>query len=189
MSLCKYVPATTLIVILTFSVLASFSQATSISNDNKKIVIGMNRLFNEGKADSAMSFFSDSLKKAGNLNGKSAFQAMQDDIQVTFPDVQTRILEIWEEGDCVIVRCLFSGTHKGTARLPHHGGLLIGVPATNKSFSVQHIRIYKLANGKIVARQAIRDDLAMYQQLGLLPSPPPFKPPGNANADPKTGSR
>ena len=36
---------------------------------------------------------------------------------------------------------------------------------------------------------AIRDDLAMYQQLGLLPAPPPFKPPGNANADPKTGSR
>jgi predicted ester cyclase len=140
---------------------------------NKQLVITMNNLFNEGKATEAMSYFSDSLRKLGNINGKSALQAMHDDIQQTFPDVQTTIQDIWADGDWVIARCSFSGTHKGIARLPHHGGLLIGKEPTGKHFNVQHIRMYKIVNGKIVDRKAVRDDMLMYQQLGLIATPTP----------------
>lgn len=159
-----------------FCFLAGLSQTNPSSKEHKWIVIQMNRLFNEGKVDSAMMYYSDSLTKAGNINGQSAFLAMQEDIATTFPDIQTKILDIWEDADWVITRCQFTGTHKGTAKLPHHGGLFVGLPPTGKKFSVQHIRMYKLIAGKIVARQAIRDDLAMYQQLGILPAPAPFKP-------------
>jgi predicted ester cyclase len=167
----KYLPVALLSIVLLSFNQPSYSQ-TPVYN-NFLIVSEMNRLFNEGKADSAMQYFSDSLIKAGPP-GKSAFKMMQQDIETTFPDVQTKILELLEDGDWVIARCIFSGTHKGIAKLPHHGGLLIGVAPTNKSFSVQHIRMYKVVKGKIVARQAVRDDLGMYQQLGILPASASF---------------
>ena len=151
-------------------------------SSRKDVVIKMNQLFNENKPELAMTYYADSLQKAG-INGKSFILVMNDDILNTFPDVQTKILEIWEDGDWVIARCQFSGTHKGIAKMPHHGGLLVGKPPTNKSFSVQHIRMYKVVDGKITARQAVRDDLLMYQQLGIIESGPKFQP--NA-ADKKT---
>jgi len=123
-----------------------------------------------------MMYFSDSLTGATTPVMKSPFRIMQEDIDNCFPGVQTRIQDIWEEAGWVIARCLFTGSHEGIARLPHHGGLLVNVTPTHKTFSVQHIRMYKVVNGKIVARQAVRDDLGMYQQLGLLPAPAPFTP-------------
>jgi len=143
---------------------------------NKQAVITMNSLFNSNKTNEAMQYYADSLVRTGNLNGRSFFIAMQEDILNTFPDVQTTINKIWADGDWVISFCEFSGTHKGIARLPHHGGLLVGKEPTNKRFSVQHIRMYRLQNGKIVERRAVRDDIGMYQQLGLLPSATSSKP-------------
>ena len=167
-------------IVLTLSILClvspAFAQpgktsAASQAEQNKQTVIAMNSLFNEGRAREAMAYFSDSLQKLGNINGKSALQAMHDDIQETFPDVQTTIQDIWADGDWVIARCSFSGTHKGIAHLPHHGGLLIGKVPTGKHFNVQHIRMYKVVQGRIVDRKAVRDDMAMYQQLGLIETP------------------
>ena len=158
------------------------AQPGTTGKTNKAIVIDMNRLFNEGKTDSAMLYFSDSLTGAGRPGVRSPFRLMQEDIDKSFPGVQTKIQDIWEEGDWVIARCRFTGSHEGVARLPHHGGLFVNVTPTHKSFSVQHIRMYKVVNGKIVARQAVRDDLGMYQQLGLLPAPAPFTPPADSGA-------
>lgn len=135
---------------------------------NKDVVIKMNALFNEGKAAEATAYYSDSLARGGNINGKPAFVAFQEDILKTFPDVKTTILDIWADGDWVIAKCNFSGTHLGTASLPHHGKGLIGIKPSGKKFSVTHIRMYKLKDGKIVARQAVRDDLGMLQQLGII---------------------
>ncbi len=161
------------------------AQNGATSKSNKAIVIDMNRLFNENKPDSAMLYFSDSLTRGGS-GTKSAFRMMQEDIDNTFPGIQTTIQDIWDDGDWVIARCIFSGKHEGTARMPLHGGLLVNVAPTHKTFSVQHIRMYKIVHGKIVARQAVRDDLGMYQQLGLLPLPAPFVPPGSQKS---TGGR
>lgn len=164
-------------------VLALLSGATTFSQPdstlvakNKNIVIAMNELFNQFKPDAAEAYFSDSLVKFGTVNGKSFFRAMQEDIQQTFPDVQTKIRTIWADGDWIIADCIFSGTHKGIAMLPHHGGLLIGKTPSGKSFSVQHIRMYRIVDGKIRERKAVRDDVGMYQQLGLLPPSPNFRP-------------
>jgi predicted ester cyclase len=143
---------------------------------NKQLIIKVNNLFNEFKSEEAIKYFSDSLVKKGNIGGKSFFLAINDDILQTFPDVQTKIIKLWIDEDWVIADCLFSGTHKGISTLPHHGGLLIGKSPTNKSFQVQHIRMYKIRDGKIIERKAVRDDISMYQQLDLLPSVPVFKP-------------
>ena len=152
---------------------ASFTQQLE---NNKQLVITMNELFNTNKPAEAAAYFSDSLVKMGNIGGKSFFMAMHDDILQTFPDVQTKIITLWTDEDWVIADCLFSGTHKGVASLPHHGGLLVGKQPTNKHFKVQHIRMYRIKKGKIVERKAVRDDIGMYQQLGILPMAASFKP-------------
>ena len=149
---------------------------TQQPENNKQLVITMNGLFNTNEPVKAAAYFSDSLVKMGNIGGKSFFMAMHDDILQTFPDVQTKIITLWTDEDWVIADCLFSGTHKGVASLPHHGGLLVGKQPTNKYFKVQHIRMYKIKNGKIVERKAVRDDIGMYQQLGILPMATSFKP-------------
>src|SRR4051812_3987677 len=99
---------------------------------NKKVVVAMNELFNAGKAGEAMKYYSDSLTKKGNIGGVSFFVAMQQDIETTFPGVKTKIVDLWADGDWVIANCLFQGTHKGIAKLPHHGGLLVDKEPSNK---------------------------------------------------------
>jgi predicted ester cyclase len=149
----------------------------NLQERNKQLVLLINDLFNRNMPEQAMRYFSDSLVKMGDINGKSFFRAINDDIQQTFPDVQTRITRLWADGDWVIADCIFSGTHRGIATLPHHGGLLIGKEPTNKPFKVQHIRMYRISKGRIVERRAVRDDVGMYQQLGLLPQPAPIVKP------------
>lgn len=151
------------------------NEADNQQQTNKQLIIKVNELFNQNKPDEAMKYFSDSLVKMGNIGGKSFFRAINDDILQTFPDVQTNIINLWADADWVIADCIFTGTHSGVALLPHHGGLLTGKAATNKKFKVQHIRMYRIRHGKIVERKAVRDDIGMYQQLGLLPAASQFK--------------
>lgn len=161
-----------IILSASFYAVAQPNDTLSRQESNKQLIIKVNDLFNAFKTEDAMKYFSDSLVKMGNLNGKSFFLAMNDDILQTFPDLQTKIVKLWADGDWVIADCLFSGTHKGTSALPHHGGLLKGQAPTNKSFKAQHIRMYRIRDGKIIERKAVRDDISMYQQLGLLPPAP-----------------
>lgn len=47
------------------------------------------------------------------------------------------------------------------------------MPATDKPFSVKHMHLFRFAaDGRIVEHSAVRDDLGMVMQLGLLPPPP-----------------
>ena len=84
-----------------------------------------------------------------------------------FPDFHYTIEEVIAVGEKVIQRQTATGTHLGELRLPFTGI----VPPTGKHFQVQQIHIYTLANGKIVEHRAIRDDLGMLQQLGIVPAP------------------
>lgn len=60
-----------------------------------------------------------------------------------------------------------------TARGHHEGGLPPGAPATHKPFAVKHVHIMRFADdGRALEHWAVRDDLGMAMQVGLLPPPP-----------------
>ncbi len=102
------------------------------------------------------------------------------------PDVMHRVLsslhtlhhrdtieDIIAAGDKVVVRTTCHGVHAGTPELPTIlGGFLHGVPPTQKEYTVQHIHIFEVREGKIVAHWANRDDLGMARQLGFAIVPP-----------------
>jgi predicted ester cyclase len=92
------------------------------------------------------------------------------DVKRTFPDVRLEPLDIIVEGDWIVVHSLFSGTHRGTAKLAHHGGLLVDAKPTGRTVSVAQMHVYQVLAGKLIELYAVRDDLSLYQQLRLLPN-------------------
>jgi predicted ester cyclase len=115
-----------------------------------------------------LEYFAEEVNNHGFQVTKAQVREVLTDIVNTFPDIKLEPLEVCAQGDWVVARYWFTGTHKGMAIHPYvHYGLLVGVPATNKTMRVQHIHMFRFSNGKIVEHQATRDDVAMVQQLGL----------------------
>ncbi len=76
-------------------------------------------------------------------------------------DSSFTIEDIIAEGDRVVVRWTNSGTHVGE---------FAGIPATGKSFTIAGIDVYRMDGGKMAEHWHVVDQLAMLQQLGLIPS-------------------
>ena len=139
------------------------------SNANLFLVQQEHEALNSGDVNAAAEIFAEDSRNHGRQVGRAGVRAVLNDIQSTFPDFQMTILNSVVEGEWVVVRCTFSGTHRGVGRIPVNGGMLVGVQPTGMRFEVQHIHMYQLRNGKIVEHFANRDDLGMMRQLGLLP--------------------
>ena len=116
--------------------------------------------------------FAEQVTFQGRTVSRDSLVQNLDDIRTTFPDWKGEVLEMVAEGDVVVVRVRVSGTHKGVGKRPINGGMLVGVPPTGKRFEVQHIRWYRIRDGKIVEHYAVRDDIGMMRQLGLIPPLP-----------------
>ena len=92
-------------------------------------------------------------------HGIEGFRRVNRWVRDAFSDAHYRIDDMIAEGDMVACRITASGTHDGEFR---------GNPPTGKWFSVDHVHWHRLAEGKLVERWAVRDDLGAAQQLGLL---------------------
>jgi predicted ester cyclase len=79
-----------------------------------------------------------------------------------FPDINFTIEDIVAEGDKVVARFTWRGTHNGE---------WLGVPPTGKKVSQTVISIYRIAGRKILEGWAVGDMLGLMQQLGALPKP------------------
>jgi predicted ester cyclase len=81
--------------------------------------------------------------------------------RAAFPDIHVAVEDVIANGDKVVVRLTFSGTHTGP---------LMGMPPTGKFVTITGIAIDRIQNGKIVEHWVNRDDLGMLQQLGMIPA-------------------
>jgi steroid delta-isomerase-like uncharacterized protein len=92
-------------------------------------------------------------------HGIEGFRHVNEWVRAAFSDVHYEIEDMIAEGDMVACRITVSGTQDGEFR---------SNPPTGKRFSVDHVHWHRLADGKLVERWAVRDDLGAAQQLGLL---------------------
>jgi steroid delta-isomerase-like uncharacterized protein len=90
--------------------------------------------------------------------GPEAPRAAFEMFLAAFPDLRFTPDDVVAEGDKVATRLTMSGTHQGE---------FMGIPATNKSFSVQAIDIVQFRDGKAIAHWGVTDQAAMMEQLGL----------------------
>jgi steroid delta-isomerase-like uncharacterized protein len=93
------------------------------------------------------------------LDGYKQFLSMY---LTAFPDAQFAIEDLIAEGDTVVVRQTFRGTHQGE---------LMGIPPTGKQVIVSAIGIVRIVNGKAVEVWENGDTLGLLQQLGVVPAP------------------
>ena len=94
----------------------------------------------------------------GDLNGLKQLVAS---IANAFPDFQGTLDDLIAEGDKVVYRWTFSGTHKAEFN---------GIPATGKRVTARALSVNRVAGGKIVEEWENLDELGILQQLGVVPS-------------------
>ena len=78
-----------------------------------------------------------------------------------FPDVHITIEELIGEGDKIVSRWSFQGSHLG---------LYQDIPATGKKVNYTGIDIYTIVDGKVVSVVRETDNLVVLQQLGVTVS-------------------
>ncbi|HEX5689461.1 MAG TPA: ester cyclase, partial [Roseiflexaceae bacterium] len=93
----------------------------------------------------------------GQPPGIDGFRYAVDMLHTSFPDLSITVEDLIAEGDKVVARLRAQGTHQAPFR---------GIAATGREVSWTGIRIFRLANGKIVEHWANWDDLSLVQQLG-----------------------
>ena len=93
--------------------------------------------------------------------GVEGIKQMATMFRSAFPDLKVTIEDLIAEGDKVVGRMAFTGTHKGE---------FMGMAATNKQINIQEIHIVRISGGKMVEHWGIEDSMAMMQQLGMMPA-------------------
>lgn len=79
-----------------------------------------------------------------------------------FSDLRWEIHQMIAEGDTVVVHCTLHGKQTGD---------LMGIPPTGREIRQPYIQIVRYEDGKAKERWAVRDDLTLMQQLGVMPDP------------------
>jgi len=95
------------------------------------------------------------------MQGLEAFKQFLSLYLSAFSDARFTVEDLIAEGDRVVARHTFRGTHTGD---------LMGIPPTGKQVSGTGIQITRIANGKAVEQWFNGDDLGLMQQLGVVAS-------------------
>jgi len=138
--------------------------------DNKALI---RRLYDEGlnrrDAAAAAAFYAPDAKNHGRTVGREGMRRVFESLFSVFPDFHYRIEEVTAEGDRVVCKVTLTGTHLGQPTLPEvFGGMLAGVAPTGKAVTVLQFHSFRIAGGSIAEHAAVRDDLGMLKQLGLI---------------------
>jgi steroid delta-isomerase-like uncharacterized protein len=79
-----------------------------------------------------------------------------------FPDSYFSVEDMIAEGDKVVTRKTFHGTHEGE---------FMGIPPSGRTVNVSLIDIVRISDGRVVEHWSVGDNLGMMQQLGVIPQP------------------
>jgi len=123
---------------------------------------------NRQDVDAWAACYSADATNHGRPAGREGVRGIFRSLATAFPDLRFELGEVVADGDAVMCEEIMSGTHLGTPELPVLGGLLIGVAPTGRRFTVQSIHFYRVVGDEIVEHRAVRDDLGIMQQLGLI---------------------
>lgn len=123
-------------------------------------------MFNQGNVDVAEEliapdFINHEAPQGLNM-GPQSMRKLVTWLRSAFPDLHFEIEELVAEGDTVVGRLTMKGTHHGEFQ---------GIAPTGRSFEQAQVHFVRFKDGKGVEHRAVRDDLGMMQQLGVIPMP------------------
>jgi predicted SnoaL-like aldol condensation-catalyzing enzyme len=91
--------------------------------------------------------------------GAAGFKQFFTDWFDAVPDWNYTLTKIVAEGDTVWAYGSYSGTQKGD---------WLGIPATNKSYSINAVDIFRIENGKLAEHWDVLDTYSLFKQLGVI---------------------
>jgi predicted ester cyclase len=105
----------------------------------------------------------DHSRPPGVAPGAEGVRQQFNGFRAAFPDFRATILDQVAEGDRVVTRKVFHGTHLGAFQ---------GIEPTGREIEINLIDIVRLADGQIVEHWNCVDRLGLLAQLGALPEVP-----------------
>jgi steroid delta-isomerase-like uncharacterized protein len=136
--------------------------------DNPAIVRRfIEEIINQGRFDSASQFVWEDVVEQVPLPGQGpGLEGLNDilrSMRSAFPDLHFAVEEQITEGDKVLTRFEWTGTHNGA---------FIGIPPTGRPVKVWGMVIDRLEDGRIKDTRILMDMLGLMIQLGAFPPPP-----------------
>jgi len=95
----------------------------------------------------------------GDLRGE-AYREFLASMLIAFPDARGIVLDQIAEGEKVMTRWSFTGTHKGK---------FMGIPSTGRRVTATGMCMDRVVDGKIVEEWEEWDSLGLMRQLGVVP--------------------
>jgi steroid delta-isomerase-like uncharacterized protein len=121
---------------------------------------------NQGQIDSAAQFAWEDVVEQVPFPGQGpGLEGLKDVLRAMragFPDLHFSVEEQIAEGDKVVTRFEWTGTHRGE---------FLGVTATGRSVKVWGMVIDRLQSARIKDTRIIMDTLGLMMQLGVFPPP------------------
>jgi steroid delta-isomerase-like uncharacterized protein len=140
-----------------------------MSKEQNKALLSrvIKEVFNQGKTSLIDELFAPGFVEheeppPGMPPGREGVKQIVSLFRSAFPDLKVKIDDTIADGDKVVIRSTWSGTHKGE---------FMGIAPTGKSVSFGVIDIVRIAGGKIVEHWGQMDSMRMMQQLGAVSRP------------------
>jgi steroid delta-isomerase-like uncharacterized protein len=138
-----------------------------LTQDNPTVVQRfVEEVINHGQMDSAAQFVWEDVVEQVPLPGQGpGLEGLKDilrQMRAAFPDLDFSIKEQIAEGEKVVSRFEWTGTHQQE---------FLGVPATGRPVRIWGVVIDRLEGGRIKDTRIIMDTLGLMMQLGVFPPP------------------
>jgi predicted ester cyclase len=137
-----------------------------MSQANKQLALRALQALNAGSADAYAELhhpdYVNHEAAPSRQRGPEGARATAAFLHRTFEDLHHEPLDVIAERDLVVVRVQASARHVGE---------IDGFAPSGRRFSVQHVHIFRITDGKISEHWACRDDLGAARQMGHLASP------------------
>ncbi len=105
--------------------------------------------------------FIEQIPFPGQTPGREGLKFALNSMFTGFPDMKWTVQEQIAEGENVVTRFTWTGTHQGE---------FMGIPPTNKQVEVWGIVIDVVRNNIFCESRIIMDNIGLLGQLGVLPS-------------------
>ena len=124
------------------------------TTENNKAVIGrfIEEVINQNRMDRADDLVLEDFVELdpfpAQRQGREGLKEVLGMMRTAFPDIHWVVDEMVAEGDTVVTRFSWTGTHRGA---------FLGVPATGRNVTVKGVVIDQLANGKMNKSRLLMD--------------------------------
>lgn len=95
----------------------------------------------------------------GALHGLAGARQLYAAYTTAFPDMHFTMEDVVAEGDTVVIRYPFAGTHRGPLR---------GIAPTGKAVTVAGMVLLRWADRQVIEQRGVWDSLSLMQQLGVV---------------------